>query len=74
VHGIKLSKDWDGREGGGGDEVDGYNLSERLQEEEAGGTSQLNYNNKLSIDAGPLAKNRSSAWLNCVCVSIKEVG
>jgi len=41
--------------------VNGYNLSERLQEEEAGGTSQLNYNNKLSIDAGPLAKNRSSA-------------
>lgn len=61
-----------GGKGGGGDEADGYNLSECLQEEEAGGTSQLNYNNKLSIDAGPLAKNRSrsSSGLNCVCVKI----
>lgn len=49
--------------------MDGYNLSERLQEGEAGGTAQLNYNNKLQIDAGPLAKNRSSSGLDfAVCV------
>lgn len=58
-----------GGKGVGGDETDSYNLSERLQEEEVGGTSQLNYNNKLSIDAGSLAKNRSISGLNCVCVN-----
>lgn len=50
VHGIKLSDSWEW------EEVDGYNLSERLQEGEARGTAQLNYNNKLPIDAGPLLK------------------
>lgn len=64
VHGIKLSDSW--KRG----EVDGYNLSERLQEGEAGGTAQLNYNNKLPIDAGPLLKIEAALdWiLLCVCV------
>lgn len=50
--------------------MDGYNLSERLQEGEAGGTAQLNYNNKLPIDAGPLLKIEAALdWiLLCVCV------
>lgn len=71
VHGIKLSES---RVLAG--EADGYNFSERLQEGEAGGTAQLNYTNKHPIDAGPLAKNRSSSsGLDCfVCMSIKEVG
>lgn len=54
-------------------EVDGYNLSERVQEGEAAGTARLNYNNKRAIDPGPHAKNRSSSGLDCyACVSIQE--
>lgn len=54
--------------------MDGYNLSERVQEGEVGGTAQLNYNNKLPIDAGPLLKIEAALDWILRCVSIKEVG